>query len=265
MLVPVRDAFAWHQGRLSEDRERKKRSLRCQQAKVAHLIAHDGFRDAHPGRTFQVPQHVVTVEAEDAPAARIVEATETLLADRVHDLVVRIALPEGDERRAWLQDQFGPDPRVLVGPPRAALDEFPASSFHVTLPAGAGFARGVVHRLRRELGPAVTAAAVLPGSSRVAITRAWALHRAHRTGRRAEDFGDVVAIPARRLRITGGRRAGARRQALRRRGGVLRGGIRRLLARLERVRTPRQAWWFLEWLTGVIKGRAAKFVRFPHD
>ena len=83
-----------------------------------------------------MPQHVVTVEAEDAAPARIVEATETLLADRVHDLVVRIALPEGDGRRAWLEEQFGPDPRVLVGPPRPALDEFPASSFHVTLPAG---------------------------------------------------------------------------------------------------------------------------------
>ena len=261
VLVPVRDAFAWHQGRRSEDRERKERSLRRQQAKVAHLIAHDEFRDAHPGRTFQVPQYVVTVEAEDAPAARIAEATETLLADRVHDLVVRIGLPEGDERRAWLQDQLGPDPRVLVGPPRAALDEFPASSFHVTLPAGAGFARGVVHRLRRELGPAVTAAAVLPDGSRVAITRAWALHRAHRTARRAEDFGDAVTVPARRLRIAGGRRAGARNPALRRRDGMLRARLRLVLVKMGRVRTPRQAWWFLEWLTGVVRWWWARYVR----
>ena len=265
VLVPVREAFAWHQGRLSEDRERKQRSLRRQQAKVAHLIAHDGFREARPGRTFRVPQYVVTVEAEDAAPARIGETVGTLLADRVHDLVVRIALPEGDGRRAWLEEQFGPDPRVLVGPRRPALDEFPASSFHVTLPAGARFARGVVHRLRRELGPAATAAAVLGDGSRVAIARAWALHRAHRTGRRAEDFGDAVTVPARRLRVAAGRRAGARDPAPRRGDGALRAGIGRLLARLGRVRTPRQAWWFLEWLAGVIKWRAARFVRFPHD
>ena len=58
LLVPVRDAFAWHQGRLDEGREAKDRSLRIQRAKIAHLIAHRGLRGNRPGRIFTVPRVV---------------------------------------------------------------------------------------------------------------------------------------------------------------------------------------------------------------
>ena len=95
VLAPVRDAFAWHQGRFSEDRTRKRRSLDLQRAKLAHLVAHHELRAPRPGRFFTVPRFVVTLEAGDVPAERVVEAVETLLADRVPDLVVRVELPGG--------------------------------------------------------------------------------------------------------------------------------------------------------------------------
>ena len=202
VLVPVREAFAWHQGRYSTDRARKDRSQERQRAKVAHLIAHEDFRDPRPGRFFTVPRFVVTLDAADAPADRIAGTIETVLADRAPDLVVRVELPAGDPRREGLDDRFGPDPRVRIAPAAAALDEFPAAPFHVTLPAGARLARGVVHRLRGEVGPAVSATATLPDGSRVSITRAWALHRARRTGLRAADFGEAAPISARRVRVT---------------------------------------------------------------
>ena len=263
VVVPVRDAFAWHQGRFAEDRPRKRRSRRRQMAKVAHLIAHEFFRDARPGCLFAVPRYVVTLDAAALPAERIAETVEAILAEPVHDLVVRVELPAGgteDDRREWLHECFGPDPRVRVGPEATALDEFPAAPFHVTLPAGARLARGLVHRLRAELGSTVTGTAVLSDGSRVSITRAWALHRARRTGRPAADFGDVATIPAWRLGI-----AGVCVTAVARR---LRGPgtkTRLVLVRMGSIRTPRQAWWFLAWLAGAALWWAARLVRRPRS
>ena len=214
VLAPVPDAFTWHQGREARGRADDERNQTLQRPKLAQLIAHEDFRDARPGCFFAVPRYVVTLEAASAPAGGIAETVERLLAEPAPDLVVRIALPPDDARGAWLRDRFGPDPRVRVAPARTALDEFPAASFHVALPVGVRFAQGLLERLRAALGPAVSAAAVFPdGVSRVSITRAWALHRALRTGGRAADFGDALTVPVRRLRITSA--AGGR---IRRRG-----------------------------------------------
>ena len=50
LLVPLGDGFAWHQGRLSEGRERKDESQDIQRGKLAHLIAHQEFRGGVPGQ-----------------------------------------------------------------------------------------------------------------------------------------------------------------------------------------------------------------------
>ena len=249
VLVPVREAFAWHQGRRAEDRAHKDRSRTLQRAKLAHLIAHEDFRVARAGVCFAVPRFVVTLEAAAIPQGRIAETVEQLLAGRASDLVVRIALPEEDARRAWLQDCFDPEPRVRVAPAGDALDEFPAAPFHVALPAGVRFARGLPERLCAALGPAVAATAMLPDGSRVSITRARALQRARRTGRRPADFGDAISISRRRLRIARPTAGGGLRRIFRRRPGA----PQPALARLARVRTPREACWFIEWLTSAVR------------
>ena len=260
VLAPVPAAFCWHQGRAAEDRARKSRSQRLQRARLAHLVAHHDFRDARPGGFFAVPRFVVTLVAGDAPADRVVDAVERLLADPVPDLVVRVALPASaapdDARREWLRNRFDPDPRVRVAPAAAALDEFPAAPFHVALPAGARFARGLVRRLHRELGPAAVAEAAVADGSRVSITRAWALHRARRTGGRAADFGDVLAVPARRLRLAAA--PGPRMQALCRRLGRLRVRRDQLRLKIGSVRSPRRAAGFLAWLAGAAWRRLAR-------
>ena len=203
LLAPVRDALAWHQGRWAVDRDAKNRSLRLQRRKAAHLIAHPGFRGDHPGRIYAVPQYVVTIDDPGRlPTDRLIEAVENLLADRVHDLVVRVdaRAPDDGERATQLREAFGPDPRVRIGDGRSALDEFPVSRFHVTLPA-AVFARGLVRRLSARLGTAVTLSGTLPGGARVTMTRTWALHRARRGGGVPADFGEARTIAARRLKL----------------------------------------------------------------
>ena len=87
-----------------------------QQAKLSHLIAHPSRRTGTAGRIFTVPQYVVTIEGGDLPAERLLEAVERVLADPVHDLVVRLALPAGHAGRAWLERHLDPDPRVRVAP-----------------------------------------------------------------------------------------------------------------------------------------------------
>ncbi len=203
LLVPARDVFAWHQGRWKEDRNAtKSRDLRLQRGKVAQLIAHRGFRGNQTGRIFTVPQYVVTIDAGRRPIEQIIKTAVNILADRAHDLVVRIETHASDdhERLTLLQDEFGADPRVRIGPTRFALDEFPVSPFHVTLPA-TEFARNLVHRLRAGLGGAVTAASTLPDGSQVSITRAWALHRARRAGGSLAGFGEARTIPAKALEL----------------------------------------------------------------
>ena len=260
LLAPVREAFAWHQGRRDEGRDAKERSLRLQYAKAAHRIAHRGLRGSRPGRIFSVPQHVVSVPADRVPADRVIETVLDVLADREHDLVVRVeALADHGEGPALLRETFGPDPRVRVGSSPSALDEFPVAPFHVVLPAAATFPRDLVSRLRAGLGDAVTAHAVLHDGARVSITRTWALHRARRWSARPSDFGEERALSAAALRL-GCRSAsrGGRRRVAEPAGYPT--PWERLLDRARWVRGPKDAWAFSKWL-GFRSGLGFRSVR----
>ena len=199
LLVPVRDAFAWHQGSWEAGREESTRSHDLQRAQATHLIAHPGFRTGLSGRIFKVPQYVVTVRGNDVSADRLLATVERLLSGPMDDLVVRVELRPDHEGRTWLERHLRPDPRVRVAPSASALEEFPASSFHVTLPAGIELHSDVIRRLRAELGVAAVGRSVFPDGSRASIVRAWALHRASRTRWDAGAFGDVVRIAPERL------------------------------------------------------------------
>ena len=253
LLVPVRDAFAWHQGRWDEDKRRRGNLI--QHEKAAHLIAHCGFRRTQPGRIYTVPQYVVSIDAGRHPADRIISTAATILADREHDLVVSINAPTGgeDEHVARLREAFGPDPRVRVAPAGSTLDEFPTTPFQIALPANAAFARGLVHRLRVRLGSAVIATSVLPDGSHVSITRTWALHRARRTGKSPADFGEARTIPPAKLKLAPARpSATARATDADRAVPAEPVGYptkwERFLDRTRDLRGSADAWAFLKWV-----------------
>ena len=257
LLVPLDDGFAWHQGRLAEGRERKDESQDIQRGKLAHLIAHHEFREASPGRTFAVPQYVVTIDAAQAQRSRILEVAERVLAGRTSDLAVRIALGD-DERLPWLREHLGRDARIRVAPRQSALDEFPAAAFHVEIPATVRTAPDVVRRMRAALGSAASAVAPLGDGSTASITRAWALHRARRSGSAVDRFGDVLLLSPRRFGVVLAAqrvRRGPRWQHLRRR-------IAQVRVKIGQVRSPKQAWWFLAWLAGAVRWRLARWELF---
>ena len=251
LLVPLRDAFAWHQGLWDERREQKERILELQRAKCAHLIAHPGFRTGLMGRTFTVPQYVVTIEGGRLPAERLLEAVVRVLSGPMHDLVVRLELARDHPGREWLERHLDPDPRVQVAPSRSALEEFPSSPFHVALPAGRLLHADVVGRLRARLGTAVIGRSMFADGARASITRAWALHRALRTPWEAFDFGDVVTIPPRKLRPWVGARC----------GWPLRRPWNRLRVEWRQVDDPGAAWRFVRWLGIVVLRRMLRRLR----
>ena len=252
LLVPVRDAFGWHQGRWAEGRETKERNQDIQGAKMADLIADPGFRRLSSGPTFRVPRHVVTIEAGEAPADRLLEATENLLADPAGDLAVRIEVPAGRAGLSGFEERFGLDSRVEVAPAGTALDAFPASLFHVAVPGGTVPGRGLVRGLCAAMGDAVTAETTLGDGSRVSVTRVWALHRARRAGGVAADYGEARTVRALRLSLgrmfAAGRRLGRARQ---RRG--LRAVMARVWAEARHVRGLSTGWRFLVWLAGAAR------------
>ena len=267
LLVPVRDAFGWHQGRWAEDRERKEQDQDLQVDKLAHLIADHGFRRLSPGQIFAVPRHVVTVEAGEAPVERLLDAAGELLADPADDLVVRIETAPGraGDDLARLKRYFAQDSRVRVAPERPALDQFPVSPYHVTIRIGAGTGRGLVPGLCAALGDAATATAVLGDGSRVSVTRAWALHRARRAGGTAADYGDARAVSATNLALGRPLRIGAGSGRLRQRRGVG-AAVARVWAEARHVRGLSTGWRFLTWLAGATRwwlrrGRGAPVIQ----
>ena len=263
LMVPVKEAFAWHQGRM--DRARRKlndRNLRLQRAKVAHLIAFDGIRGEPAGRIFTVPQHVVTIAAGNGSTDDLLKSVARILADRVHDLIVRIELDAhgrddlDQERRIWLQEMFGPDPRVCLASAASALDDFPASPFHIALPAPVA-ATDLVFRLRQKLGDAVVATATSADGSGVSIARAWALNRARRSGESVDQFGDARTFPIEALKL------GKAITAQRRRGFNPTEPVgyptkwQRLFNRARGIRDLREFWFFAKWLA-MLARKAAK-------
>ena len=265
LLAPVRAAWGWHQGRWNDGRDAKERSMDLQAQALARRIAEPSFRPDPGARIFAVPSHVVSLDARAQPVARILAATEALLADPRGDLVVRIEL-EVDRQtdRGRLEDLLGQEPRVQVAPRRAALDAFPASPFHVCVPVGMKPDRALVARLRRALGAAASAGATLPDGKRVEISRAWALARARRAGGSIADYGEVRTIAARVLRHSRGHSARGPSgtgiaPAARLSGNDKRRGLSAILARIwseaRHVRGARTAWRFLKWFAGALRWR----------
>ena len=245
LFVPVRAALVWHQGREAEGREEKERSRRLQWGKAAHLIAHPRYRSAARGRIYAVPRCVATIEAGRCPAEQVAAAVVHLLTDRVHDLVVRVELDAGrdPQRTAWLREVFDPDPRVRVAPARSALEEFPASPFHVRLPAAAA-AQNLVHALHSRLRGAVLATCRLADGTSVWIARTWALRRAERTGGRPADFGSVRELSAARLGLNAAAQRGSEAGAAPGEATGIPTGWRALRERAREVYDLREAWWF---------------------
>ena len=203
LLVPERRALCWHQGEGATPSPAETRSLEQQRAKLSQLIAHRGFRNAKPGRSFTVPQYVVSVATEGADADAQRDTVERLLSGDVHDLVVWVEQQQpADEHQAHaakvVQRLLSGDPRVRFGPQGGAPRAFAASQFHIFVQAGSVVAGDLVSGLRRQLGTAECAAASQRDGSVAVLVRARRLHRELRRGLAAESI-TAAALASRLL------------------------------------------------------------------
>lgn len=113
VLVPERAATCWHQGYGHEPDPKELASLEDQRARLAHLIAHRGFRRSI-GRIYERPRVAVHVDAAGARRAEIAACVDSTLSNHFHDLRVLLTLPPDHGDRVWLERQYAPDPRVDV-------------------------------------------------------------------------------------------------------------------------------------------------------
>ena len=211
LLVPERQALCWHQGLPGYDDEAKQRSLHDQRAKLAHLVAAAGFRHSTAGRSYRVPRVVVTVPAGDVAATDVERVVESVLRNRFHDLVVALVVPDSHPDRLWLRRQFGPDPRVRVGPDLDGEALFPNAALRLLLPPVCRLGPDTVERLVRLVEDPQDGVGVLhvtlprtpAGAGLLQVSSTRARRRAGRVS--AADGRDPVAIAG---RLFGERRLG---------------------------------------------------------
>ena len=247
VLIPVREARVWHPPASARELYGKHGQMQAQRLKLSNLIPHRQYRNERKNRIFSVPRHVVTFQAGPGPATGLAEAVDDILERGPGDLVVRIeagSLSHGD--LASLREYFDADPRVRVAPSRSALDEFPASPLHITVPA-AGVTDGeTIAHLVKKLGLAVWASLPLPDGQTATVGRAWALQRARRTGLPVTAFGAALNLPRRKPRDKGAD-VTARSEEAGRRLSLFK-GLRRVAAETRHVRSLRTARAFLVWM-----------------
>lgn len=260
VLVPVRQALAWHQGRWRERRHAKRCDLERQRATLADRIAVPGFRRAFPGRRFAVPRYAVTLRAGRETPQRIARAARQALADVAGDAAVRIEVPPGATPGAVAEVEraLGPDTRFGIGCARGALDALPLSPLHLALPAAA-IRPGIVRALTAALGDRAAVEVRLGNGARATAACAWALHRARRTAVAVAEVGDTATIdlaapgPLGRLAALAAASADrllAAACALPGPAGHACADIARVLDEARHVRGARDAGRFLRWLWG---------------
>ena len=272
LLVPARDALCWHQGAGAAPSEAESVSLKLQQAKISQLIAHHGFRKTASGRSFTVPQYVVTVQPGDADDQ--MATAEQVLANGIHDLMVWIAEPSVSEAmqepgREMIRRLLGGDPRVRFGPSAGASSAIPAASFHVSIPAGSTVRSTTVSRLRRELGSAARASISLPDHETAEIVRTRALNRATRSGISIDEHSSKSQLPRKSGRFGSLRKRKPRQSESLRKRKPKRSGILRKLGSFAaqvmrealKVRSLRDAWNLVGWFVSCVVRAAGWRIR----
>ena len=208
-----------------------------------------------PGRISATPSYVVTIiDGGNLPAQHVIGTVTKILADRAHDLVVRVEMRAGaGDRTARLRDVLGRVPRVRIASPCSTLDEFPEAPFHVVLPASVEFAQNLVHRLRTRLGDAVTAVSFLPNGTKVLITRAWAFRRVRRSEAGLPCLGKMRQIPASTLKLRSVDPTGAAIRITSAQTAGWPGTWPQLFDWALDIRSVEEAWAFLKWSVGLVR------------
>ena len=216
VLVPERQALAWHQGAGAAPDPAEETSLVEQRDRLSHLVAERGFRQWAPGRSFEVPFVTVAVNVAELTFDEASEQIDGVLASAFHDLVVGLWVPERHPERVRLERQYGPDHRVLLT--GDLLDEVPHAPVRLEIPPRARLLPTAVGSLIKGLEGNGLVRVDLQEFGEVRLALTPALRRAEHAGARdiwsaaGDLFGErSMSAAAARVRIAANIFAGPRR------------------------------------------------------
>ena len=183
VLVPEREAVAWHQGAGAAPDPTEKASQVEQRHKLSHLVAERTFRRSTPGRSFQVPFMTVAVNSSELTFDEAAEQINGVLASAFHDLVVGLWVPERHPERVQLERQYGPDHRVLLS--QNLLADVPHAAVRLEIPPRVRLSPTSIGSLLRGLEGFGLVRVDLKEFGEIRMARTRALRRAIHAG--AED------------------------------------------------------------------------------
>ena len=149
VFVPAHSAKCWHLGMPSYPRDRVQ-DVKLNAALMEQLVPHPFMRHPVVGRSFEVPECVVTLRTGNADV--LLAVVTDLLADPTSDVIIRVNLRDLDADSAlYARRRLQATPQVLFDAPGSSLDSFPDSPWHVDITTQAPLKPRLVRRLRRTL------------------------------------------------------------------------------------------------------------------
>ena len=147
VFVPVHSARCWHLGIPNHPRDMPL-DVRLNAALMEQLVPHPFTRHAVAGRSFEVPQCVITLRMGNADI--LLAVVTDLLADPTSDAIIRVKLSDMDADSAlYARRRLQATPQVLFDDPGSSLDSFPDSPWHINIATQVPLKPWLIRRLRR--------------------------------------------------------------------------------------------------------------------
>jgi len=180
VLIPEREAKAWHQGEGASPDPEEEASLEQQRNRLSHLIAEKTFRNSSPGRSFEIPMLAVHVDANRHTLNETALQVDSILASTFHDLIVCIDASDLHPDRINLERQYGPDPRVVVK--EDVSTTLFLSSFQMEAPPDFRFKSGDIQYLMGSIEKRGLLRVELGLGEEIRLARTRALKRSQQVG-----------------------------------------------------------------------------------
>ena len=135
VVIPEREAEAWHQGPGHVPSEEEAAELRIQLPKMQHLMPELGFRNPRRGRRYEIPHATIAVETDGRSTEEIAASIDSILAGSFTDVAIYAPLPSNSDD-LWLERLYACNDRVMLDADADPWQDHPLAALRMTIPAG---------------------------------------------------------------------------------------------------------------------------------